>query len=302
MRFFHQAALAHSSCSFLCFWRTGFGEMAASNSFKHSDEKLGEMQQMHDNEAFMDPKQIELYVVDVADDDGSNREVHGFGDVCPLELTQGVQECKAFKKHHKCQSRVMAKCARNYLAMHAFNSANHACTNGNRKASFEAANSVSVFIDHETRQERDEMRAHVAVQNAQSSEGQAIKQETRRSSSDRSGAIGAGPAARSRSRRRASSHRGPSPSAPSPPRSRIVVGAAQEIERSRRGAATVRINVGELKSLSSALGRCQDSQKRCIESLQFFTRQMEDERKVLQEAQHVIDTMVFAAESRSSQR
>ena len=235
--------------------------MTVSNSFRYSHEKLAELEAMHDLQAFIAAKETELYVVHVADDDGSNREVYGFGGQCPLELTPGVDVCNAFKeKHYQCRSCVSETCARNYLAQHAFNSADHKPLQGDLQASFDAANTVKVFVDMETRGERDEIWAHVAVHNyynAQSEEGQGIKLEPREPSRpppscrNRRCAIGVGPAARSRSRRRASSHRAPSPSAASPPRSRIVLAAAQEIERSAASEAATRATSSDLPSATT---------------------------------------------------
>ena len=60
-------------------------------------------------------------------------------------------------------------------------------------------------------------------------------------------------------------------------------------------ARSARVQLKELKQLEACIGRAIDAQKRTIDSLNFFTRQMEDERKILTEARNVINELIFKA-------
>ena len=159
--FFHQAALAHNHCSFFrAFGGTCFGEMADSNSFKYSDEKLKELDALHDAQEFISNRD-ELWIVTCDDDDGTDRTVFHFEDACPLHLGEGNEVCKSFSDvFYKCKSCVSPNCARNYLAQHAYRSANHALTNNDMQASFEAANKAPMFYDRESYGDRSDTRAH----------------------------------------------------------------------------------------------------------------------------------------------
>ena len=294
--------------------------MAAASSFRHSDEKLEELDALHDAQEFLTAKETELWVVNDYDDDGTDRVIFNFGDVCPIPLGEGVTVCKAFNTHklYNCRSCVTEKCARNYLAQHAYLSNNHTDTMGDKRASFEAAETAEIFYEIETVADRDDVRAHAAAFPLQ---GQEIKQEPMKPSqpahppprhirSTSGGPIGAGPRTRgrSRSRRRASSHRGHStregacqlpPSAPV--RSQVGPAATQEIAPIAR-SAKVKMTAGDLRSLSNVVSRMRDSQKRMFEGLQYLMRQVEGETKVSNEAQSAIDNMVIAAELRCARR
>ena len=319
--FFLKPFFTFSSCSFFArLVHIGFGEMAATNSFRHPDEKLDELEALHEAQQFLNAKETELWVVNQDDDDGANRMIHNFGDVCPIPLGAGIEVCQAFQKLYRCRSCVSEKCARNYLARHAYFSSNHAGTLKDKQASFAVANTAVIIYAIETFADRKDVRAHAAAQGPQ--QGQELKQEPtmepsqpahpppRRIRSTSGGPIGAGPRTRgrSRSRRRASSHRGHStrevacqlpPS--SPVRSQVGLAATQEIAPIAR-SAKVKMTAGDVRSLSNVVSRMSDSQKRMFEGLQYLMRQVEGETKVSNEAQSAIDNMVIAAELRCARR
>ena len=53
----------------------------------------------------------------------------------------------------------------------------------------------------------------------------------------------------------------------------------------------VKVPTGELIALGECLARAMDSQKRTIDALSFFSRQLEDERKAFPEARDAIDVL-----------
>ena len=318
MRFFIKQLWLTTIVPFRAFGGTCFGEMADSNSYRHSDDKLAELDNLHAAQEFIS-KEIELWIVNEDDDDGQNRTIYHFGDTCPLHLGEGVNVCKAFSDMlHKCKSCVSETCARNYLAQHAYSSTNHADTLDDSEASFEAANNAQIYYGEETVDER----AHVRTVAAAMSKGevkQEVKQEPMRPSqlakpaprralrlrSTSAPVIGAGPRTkgRSRSRRRVSCHRGPSTrERSSPVRSQEVapIGAATQEIAPIAMSATVKMAVGDLRSLSNYVSNMCNSQKRMYEHLKYITRQLEGERKVFHETQSVINSMVSAAELRCS--
>ena len=78
------------------------------------------------------------------------------------------------------------------------------------------------------------------------------------------------------------------------------IGAATQEIAPIAMSATVKMTVGDLRSLSNYVSNMCNSQKRMYEHLKYFTRQLEGERKVFHEAQSVINSMVSAAELRCS--
>ena len=58
---------------------------------------------------------------------------------------------------------------------------------------------------------------------------------------------------------------------------------------------TVRVNIVESQTLADCLQRATDTQKRTIDSMNFYARQMEDERKVFTEARDVIGRIIARA-------
>ena len=55
----------------------------------------------------------------------------------------------------------------------------------------------------------------------------------------------------------------------------------------------VRVQLDELQTLEACLGRAIESQKRTIESLNFFSGMIQDERQVFTEAKTVIAEVIF---------
>ena len=58
---------------------------------------------------------------------------------------------------------------------------------------------------------------------------------------------------------------------------------------------TVEVSTDELKTLGECLARAMDSQKRTIDALNFFSRQIDEERKVFSEARDAIELLVRRA-------
>ena len=59
---------------------------------------------------------------------------------------------------------------------------------------------------------------------------------------------------------------------------------------------TVRVPIAELQTLADCLQRAADTQKRTIDSMNFYARQMEDERKVFTEARDVANQIIIRAQ------
>ena len=64
-------------------------------------------------------------------------------------------------------------------------------------------------------------------------------------------------------------------------------------DRVARKSQAVRVQLKELETLEACLGRAIESQKRTIESLNFFSRMIQDERQVFTEAKTVIAEVIF---------
>ena len=58
---------------------------------------------------------------------------------------------------------------------------------------------------------------------------------------------------------------------------------------------TVKVSTAELQTLGECLARAMDSQKRTIDALNFFSGQIDDERKVFSEARGAIELLVRRA-------
>ena len=54
----------------------------------------------------------------------------------------------------------------------------------------------------------------------------------------------------------------------------------------------IKISLNDMKMLAKCLDRCVDSQRKLAASLTFFSRQFEDERKIMDEAKQAIDLLV----------
>ena len=68
---------------------------------------------IHADQQFMKADEYELAYV--APEDGEDRMLYGFGQICPIELNAGVDLCKSFKAKKKCcQSVVSETMAGNY--------------------------------------------------------------------------------------------------------------------------------------------------------------------------------------------
>ena len=273
--------------------------MPESNTFAYSPETLHELEMnLKEEKGFENPDDWELRYVSDADETGEDRLVYGFGSVCPLARGSGVDVCKAFKsKHNCCQSVVSEWLARNYLAKHAFESSNHP-THNDKRAAFAAAREARMEEGLETKDDRKAFRSHCDYFMEQKT--QAARE---RESSDRDRGRGSRDD-RGRIRMRSRSHRSTAPAARTPAarsKSTDPLGqtAAAVVNDStvvaHRPSGYAKVSVDELKTLESCLGRAIDSQKRTIESLNFFSRMIEDERKIFTEAKNVITDLIFKA-------
>ena len=97
-----------------------------TTTFQYSAKAIANMEETHKDGTFMKSSERELDYVKEEDDTGADRMVYGWGTTCPIELVDGVHECKSFKsKHNCCLSVISETMARNYLAKHIYESSNH---------------------------------------------------------------------------------------------------------------------------------------------------------------------------------
>ena len=269
----------------------------STNTFAYSLEDLSALEYTHAVETFMKSDEKELLYVDEADDTGEDRTVFGWGPCCPIELNDGVRMCKSFKvKHNCCQSVVCESMARNYLAKHLFDSSNHP-THLDKAASFQAANNAPIVMTTETKDDRRSYRNHCNF----FAERNKAAAEERKQNRDRHGAH------RSRSPRVAKGSKG---GGTQKGESGVAIGAlpasssrssalSTAVDDDRavvvRKSTSVRAQLDELQTLEACLGRAIESQKRTIESLNFFSRMIQDERAVFTEARNVIAELIFKA-------
>jgi len=246
----------------------------------------------------------ELTYVTEQDDTGEDRLIYGFGQSCPLELANGVVVCRSFKnKFNCCQSVVSESLARNYLAKHAFDSSNHP-TQGDSKAAFEAARAARVEDGIETKEDRKSFRAHCDYFMNLKLHAQASERDRERGSErdcERGRASNDVDRNQNRSQARSRSRGGSSVTPPAKSKSSApLANTAGAIANDssilpHRAPGYAKVDLADLKTLEGCLGRAIDSQKRTIDSLNFFSRMIEDERKVFTEAKNVITDLVFKA-------
>ena len=263
--------------------------MAASDSFAYSVDDQERLIGTHASNEFL-PNDVELFIVKQEDEREDDRLVHGFGDVCPLALAPGVGSCKSFKeKLWGCRSVVCEELAKNHLARHAFTSTNHETYN-DLAASFEAANDAGLVTEVETRADRDMYRRGNRI----------VEKDDKWRSRSRERARSRSPAdwpwtpeLPSTSSSSGASSKAPHPQPRSAPAAKV--GVAENlgaIVPSAMHKKHVKVSVAELKTLEACLGRVADTQQRAVESLTFFARQIEDERKVVKEARGVICDLI----------
>ena len=261
------------------------------------------------------------------DDNGEDRPVYEWGPTCPVELVDSAHTCKPFKlKHNGCQSVVSETMARNYLAKHIFDSSNHPQC-GNKSAAFDRANSELIRYSTETARDWQVYREYYADYRAQNERRKEQRKRSRERrerdrSRDRSRVLGAVGKASAKGDGKGESHGAaigaPLPAPPlappmmPPPGPAPAIGAmtpAQptfppplpsqttndsalvQVDTSRR----VKVPLRDLQMLEGCIGRSIDSQKRTIDSLGFFIRQLEDELKIFTEAKNVLAELIFKA-------
>ena len=247
-----------------------------TTTFQYSLEAIAEMEVAHRNETFMKSDEKELDYVNEEDDIGADRMVYGWGTDCPIELADGVHECKSFKgKHNCCQSVISEAMARNYLAKHIYESANHP-THGMKKASFREANTTPMVCNMETSEDRKTYRKHCDFFFQRDKDAAEERGRNRDRDRDRRRSRSARGNAAKGSKGRGKQRKGESGVSAGP-----IGAAASASSRSttddgaivvRNKPQCVKIKLVELKTLESALKRAMDSQKRTIDSLNFFSR------------------------------
>ena len=274
-----------------------------TNTFHYSLEAIVSMELVHNEQKFLKAEETELLYVDDQDDTGEDRAVFGWGPCCPIELKEGVGMCKSFKiKHNSCKSVICESFARNYLAKHCFDSSNHP-THGDLEASFREANDAQLVMEAETVEDRKAYRNHcnffaerkkaaaeVQTQNREGPMGRGRANHASRSPR-RSGAIGSKGGKHKKGESRGAPIGAFATASGSSSFSEAVVDDRAIVARPK--AQGVRIQLDELECLEDCLGRAIESQKRTIESLNFFSRMIQDERRVFTEAKNVIAEVIF---------
>ena len=325
------AALPHTrtlharfeSVSIVAFWLNAFSPWVAllvigvifakmqSNSFAWSADDIAWFEAMHARREFLASDEVECFVVEPADDTSEDRVIYGFGQQCPLELVDGANVCKTFKeKRYGCKSCVSEAISRNYLAKHAFDSSNHPSC-GQRDLAFDAADMVESVQELETMRQRNEYRIQVrgspwtatwewTDDRERSPRGTGKGEKGKGKVKGKSDAGKGNKGKPEKSKGKASKN---------PPYSEQwqgeESGAWSSSSQEPSGSTAVdvppikpmvRVAIEELQALADCLQRAADTQKRTIDSLQHYARQMEDERKVFVEARDVIGRMMITAQ------
>ena len=278
-----------------------------------NDGGVAEALEMHANGEFIDGSKFEMYFVAECDDDGEDRLGYYFGPECPLPLWKGAPRnalCKSYKdKLHGCRSYVCEEFAHNYLAKHGCESSNHDQIR-DRAAAFKAVESVAVETFIETKEDRQWYRN--AVVNNQDKKGNGGGSSGQRQSSG--GAAAAGPRQpkfppkereRERSRERSPYREGDQDQADATPiaavAKRLAISAAYTADLQstmlakvvKSDKSGVKVRVQELEALHACLQRSETSQQKLVESLTFFSRQFEDERKITKEAKDAVQQLIM---------
>ena len=194
---------------------------------------------------------------------------------------------------------ISAKIAKLHLARHAFDSSNHV-SRGNKELSFEIAEGTHVDTELETYEDRRGYRSMLMQQLRPKAASRAPRDDSVRLA-----------------------HRPPS----EPPRRDDYRARSRSIKRHNRssGAARgsvdndvgpidaaiqftpssavvahktkhVKVSLVEMQSLESCLTRTIDSQKRIVDALEFYSRQIADEKKVFVECRDAVHTMILKAQ------
>ncbi len=277
-----------------------------------NDGGVAEALEMHANGEFIDGSKFEMYFVAECDDDGEDRLGYYFGSECPLPLWKGAPRnalCKSYKdKLHGCRSYVCEEFAHNYLAKHGCESSNHDQIR-DRAAAFKAVESVAVETFIETKEDRQWYRN--AVVNNQDKKGNGGGSSGQRQSSG--GAAAAGPRQpkfppkereRERSPYRKADQGGQDEVDSSPitqVANRMATAAANAADLQittlckvvKSDKSAVKARVQELEALHACLQRSETSQQKLVESLTFFSRQFEDERKITKEAKDAAQQLIM---------
>ena len=179
--------------------------------------------------------------------------------------------------------------ARNYLARHCFDCSNHP-THFDKQASFQAANSVPIVMTTETLADRKLYRNHCNFfaerkeqeRNRDGHRGQRNRVNvafgSKGGGKHRKGkdgeAIGADVA---------------TPSASSSSSAAVVD------DRVARKSQAVKVQLEELETLEACIGRAIESQKRTMESFNYFSRMIQDERQVFAELMNALAELISKA-------
>ena len=257
----------------------------SSNSLAMIPEDIAYLESATENLDFLDRDATDLFLVSEEDDTFEDRVIYGFGNTCPLELSDSNGQCRSFKeKLYGCRSCISAGVAKNYLAKHAFDSSRHPSC-GDEQLAFIMAEAALPVEETETPNDRRVYRRQVALASASSSKRARSRSPTPRNKSKGFG----GGKGKGRGRAVPIGRAGPS-TPPNPP-----PGTRFSTELAKREPQKVSVKVDELTTLRNCLVLATATQKRTIETLKYSVRQMEDETEVFTQARNVVSDLIFRA-------
>ena len=270
-------------------------EMA--NTFKRPPEYKAKIDKMFRSNKFVDMHEVELFNPSEQDDTGEDRVIYGFGTTCPLPLTPGIKECRSFKdKLCGCRSAISETASRLHLAKPALDSGNHAA-HGNRDQAFADATNALGRTELETMEDRSSYRMQLTrLQRGIAGTFPKTAGARRPTTPPREPEP-----SRSRSRHRRRRQHAAEPASASDrvldPDVTLTFPSSTWVSALMKKKKYVKVSIEEMQSLEACLSRSIDSQKRIIESLEFYTRQINDERKVFVEARDVIHSMIASSQT-----
>ena len=243
------------------------------------------MELRHGYEMFLNADEMELLYVDEEDDTGEDRPVFGWGPSCPIEMNAGVRFCYSFiTNHNSCRSVVSESMARNYLARHCFSCSNHR-TYLDKQASFQAANSVPIVMTTETLADRNLYRRAEELERKEQVRDRDRHRGQRNRVNVAFGSKGGGKHRKGKDGEANVATRSASSSS----------SAAVVDDRVARKSQAVKVQLEELETLEACIGRAIESQKRTMESFNYFSRMIQDERQVFAELMNALAELISKA-------
>ena len=272
--------------------------MNLSSTFQYSLMESVAMELRHGYEMFLNADEMELLYVDEEDDTGRDRPVFGWGPCCPIELNAGVNMCKSFRiKHNCCRSVVGESMARNYLAKHCFDSPNHP-THLDKEASFRVANSQPIVMTTETLEDRKSFRSlrdFFAERKAAAEEQERNRDGHRASHRSRSPRGNVAIGSKGGGKHKKEKGGGAIGAVVATSSASSSVSAAVVDDRVARKSQAVMVQLKELETLEACIGRAIESQKRTMESFNYFSRMIQDERQVFAELMNALAELISKA-------